>query len=41
MEIHPEFGEALADAKKAGVKVIFLRCHVEPASLTVADASIQ
>ncbi len=34
-ETHPEFGTALEDAKKAGVEILFLRCHVEPDSLTV------
>ena len=32
---HPEFGEAIEEAKKAGVKIIFLPCHVEPDGLTV------
>ena len=27
---HPEFGEAMEDAKKAGVEIVFLTCHVEP-----------
>ena len=35
IDTHPEFGIALADAKNAGVEVKFLRCHVEPDSLTV------
>ncbi len=35
VETHPEFGTALEEAKKAGVEVLFLRCHVEPDSLTV------
>ncbi len=35
VETHPEFGIALEDAKKAGVEILFLRCHVEPGSLTV------
>ena len=30
---HPEFGDALDDAKKAGVEVLFLTCHVEPGEL--------
>lgn len=34
-EIHPEFGMALEAAKKAGVKVLFLRCRSEADSLTV------
>ena len=35
VETHPEFGTALDDAGNAGVEVKFLRCHVEPDSLTV------
>ena len=35
---HPAFGEALEDAKKAGVEVLFLRCHVEPDSLVITDS---
>ena len=34
-DTHPEFGTALEDARKAGVKILFLECHVEPDSLTV------
>ena len=34
-DTHPEFGTALEDARKAGVKILFLKCHVEPDSLTV------
>ena len=34
---HPEFGSALDDAKKAGVEIKFLRCHVEPNSMTVVS----
>lgn len=34
VETHPEFGVALEDAKSAGVGIQFLRCHVEPDSLT-------
>ena len=33
--MHPEFGEALEDAKRAGVQILFLPCHVEPDSITV------
>ena len=33
-ETDPAFCTALEDAKKAGVKVIFLPCHVEPDELT-------
>lgn len=32
---HPEFGAALEDAKKAGVEIWFLSCHVEPDSLKI------
>ncbi len=35
-ETDPAFCDALKDAKKAGVKVTFLPCHVEPDSLTFA-----
>ena len=31
----PEFGEAIEEAKKAGVKIIFLPCHVEPDSMEI------
>lgn len=34
---HPEFGIALEEAKKAGVEVKFLNCHVEPDLLVVCD----
>lgn len=37
VDTHPEFGVALEDAKKAGVEILFLRCHVEPDTLTVLD----
>ena len=30
VETHPEFGEALDDARRSGVEVLFLTCHVEP-----------
>ena len=33
-ETDPAFCKALMDAKKAGVEIIFLPCHVEPNSLT-------
>ena len=32
---HKEFGKAFADAKAAGVKVLFFTCHTEPDSLTI------
>ena len=34
---HPEFGVALDEAVKAGVQVLFLKCHVEPDSLTIVS----
>lgn len=34
---HPEFGIALEEAKKAGVEVKFLTCHVEPDLLVACD----
>ena len=36
-ETDPAFCQALEDAKKAGVKVFFLPCHVEPDSLSYVD----
>lgn len=35
IEIHPEFGEAMKDAKMAGVEILFLTCHVEPDKLEI------
>lgn len=40
-ETHPAFAEALAEAEKAGVKIWFLRCHVEPDSLRIVDEEEQ
>lgn len=34
VDTHPEFGDALDDAKKAGVEVLFLTCHVEPGGIS-------
>lgn len=34
-ETHPAFGQALAEAKTAGVKVLMLSCHVEADSLAI------
>ena len=34
-DTHPEFGEAIEEAKKAGVEIIFLPCHVEPDSMEI------
>lgn len=32
---HPEFGEAMEEARKAGVKILFLPCHVEPDEMVI------
>lgn len=34
-DIHPEFGEALDDARAAGVEILLLKCHVEPNRLEI------
>ena len=34
-DTHPEFREAIEEAKKAGVEIIFLPCHVEPDSMEI------
>ncbi len=33
----PDFGDALQDAKDAGVDILFLKCHVEPDLLVITD----
>lgn len=35
MATHKEFGDVLHEAEKAGVEVLFLRCHVTPDSLEI------
>ena len=35
IETHPGFGVAMDDARKAGVEVLFLKCHVEPGELVI------
>ncbi len=40
-ETDPSFCKALEGAQKAGVKVIFLPCHVEPDSLSFIDKDIE
>ncbi len=35
----PAFAEAIEDARKAGVQILFLCCHVEPDSLKVVSSS--
>ena len=37
---HPEFGEALINAQKAGVKVLFLECNTGTDELTVSKATV-
>ena len=37
VETHPEFGEALTDAKKAGVRILHLPCNVERDSICIQD----
>ncbi len=32
---HPEFGEAMEEARNAGVKILFLPCHVEPGEMVI------
>ena len=34
-DTHPEFGKAIEEAKKAGVEIIFLPCHVEPDNMEI------
>ena len=34
-DIDPQFGVAMADARKAGVEILFLKCHVEPGRLVI------
>ena len=34
---HPEFGDAMREAREAGVEVLFLPCHVEPDGLNVIN----
>lgn len=38
LDTHPAFGAALEEAEKAGVRVLFLCCRVEPDSLRVTRA---
>lgn len=39
VQTHPEFGAELEAAQAAGTGVLYLPCHVEPDSLTVAEAA--
>lgn len=36
-ETHPEFGQALEKAQKAGVEVLFFKCKVEPDLLMITE----
>lgn len=36
-ETDPAFAKAMDEAKKAGVDILFLRCHVEPQRLEIID----
>lgn len=40
IETDPEFGKAFEDAKKAGVEIKFLTCHVEPKELRITNQNI-
>ena len=40
VETHPEFGDAMEEAQKAGVKILFLPCHVEPDEMVIAPTSV-
>ena len=40
VETHPEFGKALEEAKQAGVRVLFLPCHVEPGSISITPENL-
>lgn len=37
VETDPNFGIAFEEAKKAGVEVLFLKCHVEPDYIEIVD----
>ena len=37
IQTHPEFGDAMREAREAGVEVLFLPCHVEPDGLNVIN----
>ena len=40
VETHPEFGTALEEAKAAGVKVVFLKCHVESDMVGIVNGDL-
>lgn len=37
VDMHPEFGQALEEAKEAGVKILFLECKVSKDSLEIKE----
>ena len=37
VETHPEFGEALEEAKRAGVKVLFLTCEISEGEIEIRN----
>nr|MCR5735357.1 DNA/RNA nuclease SfsA [Lachnospiraceae bacterium] len=37
VDTHPEFGEAMENARETGVDVLFLTCHVEPDELVITE----
>ena len=40
METHPEFGEALEEAKRAGVKVLFLTCEITEGEIEIMKGEL-
>ena len=41
VETHPEFGDAMEEAAKAGVEVWFFQCRVEPDSLRIKSGELR
>lgn len=41
VDTHPEFGEAMEEAKKAGVEIWKLTCHVEPDTLEITGRAFE
>ncbi len=39
LKTHPEFGETLAEAQRAGVQILSLQCEVQEASLKIKDSN--
>ena len=36
-DTHPEFGEAVHEAREAGVRIVFFTCRVEPDSIVITE----